>query len=132
VAPRSLTCCDVLSQRCRLEQRCSLAASHARKAEERGRHERKRGVVPWLARADEDKDGVRRTWALGIFPGGPWARRPQASLTGWAGTAPMGQAHLPFSNCSKIFQFPNRFKLANYENVFPELQNFPNLAWWIN
>jgi hypothetical protein len=28
--------------------------------------------------------------ALGIFPDGPWARRPRAGLTGWAGTAPMG------------------------------------------
>jgi hypothetical protein len=53
--------------------------------------------------------------ALGIFPSGPWARRPRAGLTGWAGTAPMGQAHLPFSNCLKIFQFPNRFKLAKYD-----------------
>jgi hypothetical protein len=58
-------------------------------------------------------DGTRS--ALGIFPGGPWARRPWASLTGWAGTAPTGLAHLPFSKCSKIFQFPNRFNLANYE-----------------
>jgi hypothetical protein len=62
VAPRPLTCCDVLARRCQLEQRRLTAASRGRKAEERGRHERKRGVVPWPARVGEDKDAVLRTW----------------------------------------------------------------------
>jgi hypothetical protein len=66
--------------------------------------------------------GTKR--ALGIFPGGPWARRPRAGLTEWAGTALMGQTHLPFSNCSKIFQFPNRSKLANYEKCLSRAPKF--------
>jgi hypothetical protein len=73
-----------------------------------GDHER--GVGLWVAAPSDAAPGVQ-----GIFPAGPWARRPRPVKSG--GLVPLQWAKpiYHFFNCSKIFQLPNRFKFANYE-----------------
>jgi hypothetical protein len=80
---------------------------------------------------------VRKPWARrwAAVDRGPWARwqsvgdgAVRCSLTGWAGTAPMGQTHLPFSF---IYFFSNKFQSSGFKNTnhfLTQLQKFQTLA----
>jgi hypothetical protein len=67
--------------------------------------------------------------AFGILPGGPWAKWPRASLTGWAGTAPTDRPIYPFVIILRFFNYQTDSNLQIMKKVLPEFQKFPNLQW---
>jgi hypothetical protein len=84
--------------------------------------DRGRGDSLWVAAPLDVAPGVQ-----GIFPGGPWARRPQPVKLDGLVLLQWARPIYPFFNCSKIFQLPNGFKFANYEKGTSKASKFSKL-----